>query len=62
MTTNIGTTSAATLSQSGGLGTIDATITGGESPTEAEHNALRADVAMLRIWAAAVHAALIAVG
>lgn len=39
-----------------------ATITGGESPTEAEHNALRADVSMLRTWAAAMHAALIAIG
>lgn len=76
MATTIGTTSSATLSSGGTLSTVDAAvtaitapaaltqaaITGGESPTEAEFNALRADVAMLRTWAAAVHAALIAIG
>lgn len=69
-------TSSARLSGSGSLTSVDAAITaitapaaltqaaitGGESPTEAEFNALRADVAMLRTWAAAVHAALIAIG
>jgi hypothetical protein len=47
-----GFTQAAVVAAPGAL--TSAAITGGESPTEAEHNALQADVAALRTTVAAI--------
>ncbi len=60
--TSLDTVDAAVTGVTAIVAMTSATLTGGESPTEAEHNALRVDVVNTRTRLEAIATALAAVG